>query len=327
MGADALAQVLRPLADFFPAGDHPNLLAGLEAPDDAAVWRLADDDALIATADFFPPVVDDPEVYGAIAAANSMSDVFAMGGEVLFALNIAAFPEDLAMDAITAIFRGGAERVRAAGGVVAGGHTVIDEEPKFGLAVVGRADPRRLLRKAGARPGDVLILTKPLGTGLVTTAIKSGNAEAAEVEAVQAAMRALNLVAGRAAVAAGAHAATDITGYGLAGHAAEMAAAGGVALAIELGHVPRLPGADRLAAAGATPGGTERNRRAFAAQVSFAAPSLAGECLAYDPQTSGGLLVALDPRQAPGFTARLEAAGERGWRVGTVEAGSGVRVV
>jgi selenide,water dikinase len=327
MGADALAHVLRPLAEFFPASEYPDLLAGLHAPDDAAVWRRSDDEALIATADFFPPIVDDPETFGAIAAANAMSDVFAMGGEVLLALNIAAFPADLPGASVAAIIRGGAERVRAAGGVIAGGHTVLDDEPKYGLAVIGRAHPDRLLRKSGARPGDVLLLTKPIGTGLVTTALKAGTATPGEIAATVAAMRALNLAAGAAAVAAGAHAATDVTGFGLAGHAAEMAERSGVALHIEIDRVPLLPGAERLAATGVAPAGAGRNVAAFRTRVRLESARAHAGVVVHDPQTSGGLLVALGPTDVALFETTLRASGGQSWRIGVAAAGSGVTFV
>lgn len=301
MGPDALAHVLRPLRALFPAADHPDLLVGLDGADDAAVYRLADGLAIVVTTDFFTPVVDDAYAFGAIAAANAMSDVFAMGGEVILALNLVAFPDDLPADETAAILRGGAERVRAAGGVIAGGHSIVDAEPKYGLAVVGRVDPARLLRKAGAVPGDALVLTKPLGTGLVTTALKRGQAAPADVAAAQASMAALNRAAGRAAAAVGAHAATDITGFGLVGHGLELADASGVGLAIDRDAVPLLPGALQYAAAGCWPGGTDRNAAAFAPRLTgpIDAPWRAVLC---DPQTSGGLLIAV-PKAALGALA------------------------
>jgi selenide,water dikinase len=325
MGPTALAQVLRQLGEIFPAEDHPNLLVGLDGADDAAVYRLRPDEVLIATTDFFPPIVDDAYDFGYIAAANAMSDVFAMGGEVLFALNLVAFPETLPESVTAAILRGGAEAVRAAAGVIAGGHSVMDREPKYGLAVIGRAHPDRLLRKSGARPGDLLVLTKSLGTGLVTTALKRGVADPADVAAASASMKTLNRAAGQAAVAAGAKAATDITGYGLAGHALEMANQGQVAFRFTASALPLLPGALAYAAAGCIPGGGERNREAFAPQVQGldALPAELADLL-FDPQTSGGLLVALAPAAATEFMAALAAAGHRGTIIGAVEAGSGL---
>lgn len=317
--------MLRPLAALFDASRHPELLVGLEAADDAAVWRLADDLAIVVTTDFFTPIVDDPRQFGAIAAANAMGDVFAMGGEVLLALNILAVPEDLDPSVVSAIVAGGAEAVKAAGGVIAGGHSIADREPKYGLAVVGRVHPDRLLRKGGARPGDALVLTKALGTGLVTTALKRGIAREGHVAGAVESMARLNAAAARAAVAAGAHAATDVTGFGLVGHALEMARASGVALRFDPERLPLLEGALEAAAAGCAPGGTARNRRAFEAETrgleALAERGAGWIDLAFDPQTSGGLLVALDPAAGPGLVA---AAGPPAAIVGVVEAGRGV---
>jgi selenide, water dikinase len=327
MGPAALAQVLRPLAALFPPERHPDLLVGLADPDDAAVYRLAADDALVFTTDFFPPVVDDPYDFGAIAAANAMSDVFAMGGEVVMALNLAVFPDSLPAEVLEAIVRGGADTVAAAGGALAGGHTVAGAEPMYGLAVVGRVDPAHMLRKDGARPGDRLLLTKPIGTGLVTTALKAGTAAQADVAAATQAMRALNRAAGRAAVAAGARAATDVTGYGLVGHAAEMASQAGVCLVFDVARLPLLPGALACARAGAVPGGTARNRAGFgAAVIGMSAVPEPWVDIVFDPQTSGGLLVALAPAAARAFEAALTAAGGTAVEVGYVRDGHGVEL-
>ncbi len=325
MGADALAQVLRPLALLFPAAEHPDLLVGLDGADDAAVYRLADDLALVATTDFFPPVVDDPYDFGAIAAANAMSDVFAMGGEVLFALNLLGVPADLDLTVAGEIVRGGAEMVRRAGGVIAGGHSVVDHEPKYGLAVVGRVHPDRCLRKSGARLGDVLVLTKPLGTGLVTTALKRGAARAEDVAAATASMMTLNLEAGRAAVQAGASAATDITGFGLIGHGLEMAERSGVVLAIDPARLPLLPGTLDYATGGFAPGGTGRNRDAFEGRVAGLTelPPAWGDIL-FDPQTSGGLLIAIDPGRLAELQARLMESGGVARVIGAVAEGTGM---
>lgn len=327
MGATALAQVLRPLASVFPPDSVPELVIGLDAPDDAAVFRLRDDEALVVTTDFFPPVVDDPYDFGAIAAANAMSDVFAMGGEVLLALNIAGFPEVLPLEVGAEIIRGGAEMVRQAGAVLAGGHTTTGPEPLYGLAVVGRIDPRRVLRKGGARAGDALLLTKPIGTGVITTALKRDQADAAHVAAAVAAMRSLNREAGQAARAVGAHAVTDITGFGLIGHAWELASASRVALHIDVEGIELLPGARHYAAAGCVPGGTISNGHAYAPHVTglqdVPAPWLD---LLFDPQTSGGLLVALGPDAVPAFQDRLRASPHGVARIGTVREGAGVHV-
>ena len=327
MGSVALAHVLRPLQEIFRASDFPDLLVGLSDPDDAAVLRRSDDEAIVFTADFFPPVVDNPEDYGAIAAANAMSDVFAMGGEVLLALNLAAFPEDLEHATIERIIRGGAEQVHAAGGVVAGGHTVIDAEPKFGMAVIGRVHPDAILRKSGAMPGDVLLLTKPLGTGIVTTALKAGVATPGDVAAAVASMRALNRVAGRIAAQEHAHAATDVTGFALVGHAMEMASASGVRLVIRFPDLPLLPGTLNYAARGHVPGGTGRNVAAYEAAVSVDAPlSDTDEAVAYDPQTSGGLLIAAARADAARMVELLREEGMPMWEIGEVTAGEGVSI-
>lgn len=324
MGPTALAQVLRPLADLFPATDYPELLAGLHGADDAAVYRLDAERALVVTTDFFPPVVDDPYSFGAIAAANAMSDVFAMGGRVLLALNLLAVPDDLDPEVSSAILRGGAETVRRAGGVVAGGHSVIDPEPKYGLAVVGMVHPDAVLRKGGMRPGDRLVLTKALGTGLVTTALKRGQAKAEDLAAAVASMAALNQAAGSVAASLGLTAGTDITGFGLAGHALEMAGQAAVDLRLDLAALPLLPGAWDYARLGAVPGGTGRNRAAYAARVDgldVVDPLWAD--LIFDPQTSGGLLLAAAPAVHGRLLSALAEAGVAAATVGEAVAGSG----
>lgn len=322
LGADLLADALAGLG----AADAPTeLLAGLTPPDDAAVYRLADDLAVIGTLDFFPPLVDDPTLYGEIAAANALSDVFAMGGRVLFALSIAAFPEELPRDALAAVFGGAAAKVREAGGVLAGGHTIRDAEPKYGLAVVGAAHPDRLLRKGEARAGDVLVLTKPLGTGLLVSGGRQGRARADELAAAIDQMRGLNRAAAEVLVAHGVRGATDVTGFGLLGHGLEMARASGVRLAFDAAALPALDGALALAAAGVETGGAAHNRRFVAGSLTVA-EDVARELvtLAHDPQTSGGLLAAVSPVSLPAVEASLDAAGVAHWRVGRAEAGDGI---
>jgi selenide,water dikinase len=312
--------VLRPLQGMFDPADHPDLLVGLGAPDDAAVYRLDDTRALIITTDFFTPIVDDPYQYGAIAAANALSDVYAMGGQPLVALNIAALPPDLPPDMIAQIVRGMAEKVREAGAVIAGGHTIQDKEPKVGLAVIGMGHPDHLLTKAGARPGDVLILTKPLGTGCITTAAKNDKADAAHVaEAVQW-MTQLNRDAAETAVESGARAATDVTGFGLLGHASEMAEASGVTLHFQLQPIPFIAGARGYADAWLFPGGSTNNRLAYEKGVHFAdgIPETA-RMLLFDAQTSGGLLIALPTAARAAFAAAMETRGAPWWEVGVVE--------
>lgn len=280
------------------------------------------------TTDFFAPLVDDPYAYGAIAAANAMSDVYAMGGEVVLALNVTAFPDELAGETIAAILRGGRDKVAEAGGVVAGGHTIIDAEPKFGLCVLGLVHPERVLRKAGARLGDAFFLTKPLGTGIITTAAKQDEAAPEHLDAAIESMVRLNRHVSHLAREAGAHALTDVTGYSLLGHGYEMAAASGVCLRFEASRVPLLPGALDYAARGIVTGGAARNRAYLAGKVRIASGiSEAIEHVLFDPQTSGGLLFAVDAGRAGEVELRFEAAGEPVWRIGKAFEGEGVEVV
>ncbi len=324
LGADLLAEALTGLgAQAVPS----ELLVGLRPPDDAAVYQVGEDLAILGSLDFFPPLVDDPGTFGAIAAANAVSDVFAMGGRVLFALSIAAFPEELPRDALTAIFAGAAETVREAGGVLAGGHTIRDPEPKYGLAVIGAAHPERLLHKGGARPGDELLLTKPLGTGLLVSGARQGRTAAHDLDTAVATMRRLNRAASEALVEAGVRGATDVTGFGLIGHATEMARTSSTRFVIEAGSLPALPGALELAAGGLETDGAAHNRR-FAAPTYEVDPAAdpAREALAFDPQTSGGLLAAVPPDRLEGILRAFETVGQPAWRIGRVEPGLGVRL-
>src|SRR6267143_883365 len=275
--------------------EHADLLVGLGRSDDAAVYRVTDDVAIVETVDFFPPIVDDPYLFGAIAAANSMSDVYAMGGQVLFALNVAGFPSELPKAIIAAVFRGGADKVREAGGVIAGGHTVVDAEPKYGLCVTGRVHPDKILVKGGLRPGDRVFLSKPLGTGVITTAAKNGAASADVLAGAVASMLRLNRVAAEVARESGVKGATDITGFGFLGHAGEMVKASRAGLAIDASRLPVLPGTRELAEAGHWSGGMKRNRRyvdsSFGADLTIE-PSVPGylASLLTESETSGGLL-------------------------------------
>jgi len=277
--------------------------------DDAGVYLLDDGTALVQTVDFFTPVVDDPEEFGAIAAANALSDVYAMGGRPLTALSIAAFPEqDFPPEWGAAIFRGGQRKLEEAGCVLLGGHTVRDPEIKFGYAVTGLADPRRLLTNAGGRAGDVLVLTKPLGTGVIATALKAGQAPAEVVEAATRSMTTLNRDAAAEALRFGATAATDITGFGLAGHAAVIARESRLTLELDAASLPLLPGARELAIA-FQPGGLRSNRRHFEPRLQdLAAPDEALRALVYDPQTSGGLLLLVPPAEAGALVAAIPSA-------------------
>lgn len=318
MAPEALAHVLRPLANLFSQADYPDLLIGLGRADDAAVYRLSDDQALVATVDFFTPIVDDPYTYGAIAAANALSDVYAMGGRPLFALNIAAFPADLPAGMISDVLRGGAEKVIEAGVAIAGGHTIQDKEPKYGLVVLGLVDPRRILTKGGARPGDKLVLTKPLGTGVITTALKRDLTSDEQMAAAVASMMRLNRAASEAALLAGVRAATDITGFGLLGHACEMLDAPDVGLRFYFDQLPWLSGAQHFGDDWVYPGGALNNRAFFSPRVQFDPQiSEAQQTLCFAPETSGGLLLAVPPEETDQMLARLEHA----WVIGDVIAG------
>lgn len=289
-GAGPLAELVRTLA----AGADPSLLVGLAPFDDAAVYRLTDDLALVSTTDFFPPLVDDPSDFGAVAAANACSDVFAMGGRVILALNISAFPERMPPEVVGEILTAAAAVVAEAGGTVAGGHTIRSEEPIFGLAVQGLVHPDRVLTKGGARPGNLLVLSKPLGTGIVL----AGGSDDDKAAAIQG-MRSLNRAASEALVAAGdeVHAVTDVTGFGLFGHGWEMAERSGATLAFAAAALPFYPGAVDAAERGVRTGGDPRNREHLAGRVTSSVDA-AIEALGYDPQTSGGLLAAVDPAVA-----------------------------
>lgn len=320
MGPEALAQVLRPLADLFDPKQYPDLLRGLESPDDAAVWRLDDTRALVLTSDFFPPVVDDPYSFGAIAAANSLSDLYAMGAKPIVGINLVGFPDDLDTGILSAILRGGGDKVREAGAAVAGGHTTSDKEPKYGLAVVGLVHPEQILTKGGARPGDRLFLTKPIGTGVITTAHKQEKVDAAHLEAAVSSMQRLSggALDGLLAVGDGAvHAATDITGFSLAGHGHEVAEQSGLTLRLQWDAIPLLDGALDYAERGMAPGGGRRNLEYYGQWVEQSRKlSPPEETLLFDPQTSGGLFLAVAPGHAAAVEQEFEKRGEPLWSVG-----------
>lgn len=305
MGPGDLSRVLAGVA----ARHDPRLLVGRETFDDAGIFVLSDDLALVQTVDFFAPIVDDPYVFGQVAAANALSDVYAMGGEPLTALNIVGFPVGkLPLEVLTDILRGGQDKVHEAGAVIAGGHSVTDEEVKYGLAVTGRADPRRLLTNAGAKAGDELLLTKPLGTGVLATAGKQGLLSSDHERRMLESMRLLNAEASRAALALGARCATDITGFGLLGHASHIARASDVTLTISVSSVPLLPGAREAWARGARTGGAERNAEFLHGRVEWGAADETQRALLVDPQTSGGLLIALPPKAAGEYLSRVAGA-------------------
>lgn len=317
MDALSLSEVLHRL----PVTHDPNLLVGMETGDDAGVYRIAPDLALVNTVDFFPPIVDDPYAFGLIAAANALSDVYAMGARPLTAMNLVAFPkEGLSLDVLHEILRGGTDKLAEAGVALVGGHSVTDAEVKYGLAVTGLVHPARVVRNAGARPGDRLVLTKPIGVGIITTALKQGVADARTVEHAVASMARLNRRAAELMVEAGVHACTDITGYGLLGHALKMAVASGVSLRFAHQAVPHFPEAPGLRAWGIVPGGLASNRKAFAARVRFgdSVPEVWRDLL-FDPQTSGGLLIALPQVMAMALVAQLRTEeGEYAAEIGEV---------
>lgn len=308
--------------------DFPALLVGLGAPDDAAVYRINESTAIIQTMDFFPPVVDDPYAFGAVAAANAMSDVYAMGGEVLLALNIAAWRDDLPLDILGEIFRGGADKVVEAGAAIAGGHTITDEEPKYGLSVTGIVHPDHIIKKGGARVRDVLVLTKPLGTGLITTAGKNSVAAEAHLQNAIEWMMKLNRGAAQAMQEVGVRCATDITGYGLLGHAYEIAEASGAALQIHSETLPVLDGALEYARKKQIPGGAGRNKSYLDGKVEFS-KELNDDLyeILFDPQTSGGLLMAISPDKVDALARALDARGTVHWTIGEVVAGKGIRIL
>lgn len=329
MGSETLSQVLRPLAATFGAMASPELLVGLGAADDAAVYRLSDDLALVATLDFFPPVVDDPFTFGMIAATNALNDVYSMGGRPVLALNITTFPADLDPQILTEILRGGAEAARKAGAVVAGGHTVLDPEPKYGLAVIGTINPRDLVTKGGAEPGDVLIITKPIGTGIITTAHKREliNQNGPELARCLSWMTAPNgdaMAVTQSLQRAGAislHAGTDVTGFSLLGHAWEMLSAQQPprGLRLSMADLPLMEGARDLAEAGAIPGGTARNLSAIAAVTDWGVQvTEVDRSLVCDPQTAGGLLLAVPEPDAETLITALTEANLSAWRIGSV---------
>lgn len=320
--------MLRPLDGLFESKDYPNLLVGLGEPDDAAVWDLEDGRALVVTTDFFTPVVDTPYEYGAIAATNSLSDIYAMGAKPFLALNVAALPPDLPTNLTSEILRGGAEKAKEAGVVIAGGHTVQDKEPKYGLIVVGFADPNHMFTKSGARVGDKLVLSKPLGFGTTTTAIKQGKASVKDTTEVIDWMTRLNKAACELALDFGVRGATDITGFSFLGHAWEMANASRAGLRFEWEQIPVIRAARKYAQEFIFPGGASDNRLYFQEHVQFTR-SLPEEeqLLLFDPQTSGGLLLCVPAGNLEALLRRAQEIGQPLWVVGEVVNGAGIEVV
>jgi selenide, water dikinase len=324
LGAAELRSVMERVA---PATDD-RVLVGYGSGDDAGVYLLREDLALVSTVDFFTPIVDDPFDFGRIAATNALSDVYAMGGRPITALNIVAFPEDLDLGVLARILDGGASVARNAGVAIVGGHTIKDAEPKYGMAVTGTIDPRRIVTNAGARVGDALVLTKPLGTGILTTALKRGAIAPEDLEEAVRAMTALNDGAAAAMLAANAHAATDITGFGLLGHAGGVARASGVRLVINASAVPFMANVLDLIAAGVVPGGTRHNAETHSAFADFAnsVPEAVRIALS-DAQTSGGLLIGVAPASVDSLASDLRACGALAAVVGEVTEGEGIMVL
>ena len=316
------------MENIFNSQDYPDLLVGLDKPDDAAVWRLDETRAIVVTTDFFTPVVDEAYDYGAIAAANSLSDIYAMGGTPFLALNIAALPPDLPAELLSEILRGGAEKARQAGVVIAGGHTVQDKEPKYGLVAIGFVDPRHMLTKGGARPGDRLVITKPLGFGVTTTALKQQKAAAEDVAEVVGWMTRLNRSAGQLAVESELACGTDVTGFSLLGHGWEMAHASQVSFRIVFEQVPFVSGALRYAEQWTFPGGAADNRSYFGKYVGFS-PRLSEmqQMMLFDPQTSGGLLLSVPGEKMDAFRQRAAQYEQPIWEIGEVVKGQGIDVV
>ena len=322
MGPESLAQVLSPLNALFSTVDQTDLLIGIDQPDDAAVYQVDEKTAIIATLDFFAPVVDDPWTYGAIAAANAMSDVYAMGGEVVLALNIAGFPEDLEADVVSTIFRGAAEKVLEAGGVIAGGHTVWDEEPKFGLSVLGKVDPHKMFLKSLVKPNDYLYITKPLGTGLILTAARNSTTKVMGQEEAVESMLVLNRHASHLVSKIGASAATDITGFGLLGHLWEMLSSSGCRAVINSASIPLLAGAYEAAKTGVSTGGAARNRKWLEEHLTFASSvSLELQEVCFDPQTSGGLIIAVPEEKVVDFEQICTEDGQDYFLIGSAQKG------
>ena len=321
VGAGTLAQLL----EGIQIHQDPNLLVGFDRSDDASVYQISDGLALVQTVDFFPPIADDPYLFGQIAAANALSDVYAMGGEPKLCLNIMAVPKDMPSEAVHDLLRGGYDKVYEAGALITGGHSILDDEPKYGLAVTGFVHPEKMLTNSGARPGDVLLFTKPVGTGVLTTAAKADMAPPEAMARAHKLMTTLNKSARDAMVRYRVHACTDVTGFGLLGHGLEMAQGSGVELEIDVGAVDFIPEAAELARMGILPEGMYRNRSFAGDSVDPGTAELWQQDLLYDPQTSGGLLMAVDPEDAEALYEALRPAVPSAQRIGTVREYQGGR--
>ena len=318
-GAKVGAGVLAQLLEGIRVHQDPNLLVGFDKSDDASVYQVTEDLALVQTVDFFPPIADAPYLFGQIAAANALSDVYAMGGEPKLCLNIMAVPKDMPKEAVHQMLRGGYEKVYEAGALITGGHSILDEEPKYGLCVTGFVHPDHVLTNSGAQPGDVLFLTKPLGLGVLTTAAKADMAGKETMERVYRLMTTLNKAARDVMVKYRVHACTDVTGFGLLGHGCEMAQGSGVALELETGAIDMMVEAVELARMGILPEGMYRNRSFAEGEVDHGDVPLCRQDILYDPQTSGGLLMAVHPDDAEALFRELQGAVPSAQRIGTVK--------
>ena len=318
-GAKVGAGVLAQLLEGIRVHHDPNLLVGFDKSDDASVYRISDELALVQTVDFFPPIADDPYLFGQIAATNALSDVYAMGGEPKLCLNIMAVPESMPKEAVHQMLRGGYDKVYEAGALITGGHSILDDEPKYGLCVTGFVHPEKMLTNSGARPGDVLLLTKPIGLGVLTTAQKADMLSPEGLALAHRLMTTLNKSARDAMVKYEVHACTDVTGFGLLGHGYEMAQGSDVSMTIHVDAVDLIPEAVELARIGILPAGMYRNRTFAEPGVDAGDTELARQDLMYDPQTAGGLLIAAAPQDADALLAELRGCVPSAQRIGTVE--------
>ena len=326
--AEVLVDIINPFGKLFTQENYPNLLIGLEESDDAAVMKLNDQQALVFTTDFFPPLVDDPYDFGAIAATNSISDVYAMGGKPLMALNITAMPTDLPPETISEIFRGGAEKAQEAGCPIVGGHTIRDKEPKYGLAVIGMVHPDKILYKGKLDPGDKIVLTKPLGFGLVTTSNKCGKADPEDFNKVVTWMKTLNKKASELAQEFGLKSGTDITGFSLIGHSCEMIRKGNIGLRYDWNQIPFVDHYEKYMNMGLFPGGAVENLKFYEKNVRFSSGiNELEQMMLFDPQTSGGLLLGVKPDLLPAFLKRAESIGQRIWVIGEAVEGCGIEIL
>ena len=327
-GAKVGAGVLSQLLDGIKVHSDPNLLVGFDKSDDASVYKISDDLALVQTVDFFPPIADDPYTFGAIAATNALSDVYAMGGEPKLALNIMAVPEGMPGEAVHEMLRGGYDKVYEAGALITGGHSILDPEPKYGLAVTGFVHPDRMLTNSGAKPGDVLLFTKPIGIGILTTAAKADMLTPELEKRMTDLMMTLNKAARDAMVKYRVHACTDVTGFGMLGHLSEMATGSDVTITLHVDEVDLISEAYEFAQMGLLPAGMYRNRSFAEKYVDAGQTELAKQDMLYDPQTSGGLLIAVDPADADALFAELKDSVPSAQRIGTVsEYHGGARIL